>query len=410
MRGEGVMRGVAFVACLLAGAVASAEGGLGLSGETRHGQGALLGALVTGWEATFPAGRVGTHLDGQPLIVVAAGDPSSERDEAASALEAAARASGRASLVLNGRSVGDLERLDDPAIVKRCAALPVKRVLVVRVFEGTPPNAVVAIYDTQGTALGAFAAAKGRAIDAKESSASEGVSLSAARTVEAVQRQGGTDSPAQRQFDEEYLWMADFAAVNQYGGYLGSWSSVYQGKYRKALDTRTFYELIERPDLVKRLDDHAAYQRNLFIGAGASFVGSILSFVFLFNPPGLEPEPDFDCTNQSNSSDCYTRQSAARSEWRPKRDGAMTFWGLSAVTLLTASMVIPMFALFGHPEGLPTDQARRAIDEYNAKLRKRLGLPPVASDVRPASPPAPQIRLAFGPIEGGAMGVLQVRF
>src|SRR5262245_5246602 len=91
-------------------------------------------ALAAGadWSATFGPKETGSYLDGDhaKVMVVAAGDPASQAKEAATALVAALRQSGRADLVMTSEPLGDVVALDDQSIVKRAAAFPVTRVAV----------------------------------------------------------------------------------------------------------------------------------------------------------------------------------------------------------------------------------------------------------------------------------------
>lgn len=120
---------------------------------------AVVETAAPDFSQTFTPAAVASYLDAKGgALVVGAGPTSEALSQATAALEAALQGSGRVELVLNGKTLGDVSGLDDPTIVKKCEALPVERVVVVRVFElvGQPPRAVATLYDKKGSLVTAF--------------------------------------------------------------------------------------------------------------------------------------------------------------------------------------------------------------------------------------------------------------
>ena len=88
------------------------------------------------WAPAFPDDAVASHFPGKALklVVVAAGEAGEDRDAALSALTAAVEAAETVDLVMDAGALGDVAALDDAAIVGKAQALPVDRVVVLRVF------------------------------------------------------------------------------------------------------------------------------------------------------------------------------------------------------------------------------------------------------------------------------------
>lgn len=368
------------------------------------------GAAESEWSTTFAADRVGSHLDGRlATIIVAAGDAGAERDAAASALGAAVHASGKAEFVLDGRSVGDVAALDDAAIVKKSAALPVKRVLVARVFESPDeaPRAVVTIYDLSGAILGAFAGQRGVPVDAKPGGATQGVGVFASATVAQVTR-GGEPSGGQREYDEKYLWFHEVSAVNQYGQVVSSWSTVYRGKYRRNVDSRAFYEIVGRPDLVAKYDAATATQGWMLAGSGVAMLASIPALLFAINPPGFPDRPNLDCSARASGtlSDCFAEENRLEDAWEASRSPAHMAWGITSAALMVLAPVVLAVGIGWNPNPVEPDEARRLADDYNARLRAELGL----TDATPPAAAPPKLRFGMAPTDGGAYAALSVEF
>ena len=144
-------------------------------------------AWAAAWDRTFTAASLASYLEGESgkLIVVAAGPRDSGAREAADALAKAARASGKAKLVMGDDGLGQIAALEDGAIVKKCGNLPVARIIVVRVFPGAggeAATAVVTMFDKSGNAVGAFSAQAGQPLETQTDKQSAGEALHFAYT------------------------------------------------------------------------------------------------------------------------------------------------------------------------------------------------------------------------------------
>ena len=115
-----------------------------------------------GWGATFsPQSLAAINAPLDTVMVIPAGAEAA-RGPAATALLAALRSSGSASLVVDSSALGDVSALDDRTIVARAAGEPVATFAIVRVFPGgNRQSVVVAFYDKSGRSLGSASAEKG---------------------------------------------------------------------------------------------------------------------------------------------------------------------------------------------------------------------------------------------------------
>lgn len=315
------------------------------------------------FSATFGREALNSYLEAKDSVVLAsAGADSVALAEAAAALETSLRGAGNVDLVLDSKTLGPVATLDDPAIVKRCAELPVKHVIVLRVFErpNRPARAVATIYDKQGSLVTAFSAEAGSALAARsapsaaQGNVGNGVNQAAAKAVlETVS--ATSNAGAQQKYDEQYLDFEDWSAVNQTGVML-RWSEPYQGKYRKRIEFEEYYKLVERPDLASAYNRRAATRTGLIVGGVVVAVGSLAI--------GLAASGREDCSiNDPGFSSCIDRN----------REKGQT----AAAVGLAGSLVGCVAALAGwaiDPQPVEPSEARRLADMYNTKLKSQLGL------------------------------------
>ena len=340
-----------------------------------------LPALASAWDPSFPPAAVGSYLPAEAgTIVVGAGAPSAELSDAEAALAAALRGSGKAKLVMDDAALGDVAALDDAAIVARAKALPAPRIAVLRVFagaEGAAPSAVVPFYVKAGTAVGAFSVERGAVLAAAETPAAAPGQGASAATMQAVAEVGKTVSAAaaeaQEKYDREHVWFEDWAAVNAGTGMVVStWAVPYQGKYKKAIDGPEFYEIVGRPDLAEEYRSSQAWRTGFAIGGGVLTLGGTGLMVMSLVTMGGCDIDDTACSDDS------TNQLIAGS--------ALLGGGLLSFTI--GAMIDP------HP--VEVGEARQLADEYNARLKKDLGLS--------AAPQAPAsgVRASLAALPGGA--------
>ena len=302
----------------------------------------LLAAPTTPWDRSFSPTSLARQLD-KPLnsyLVAAAGTPSSELDSATGALTTAFRTCGKAKLVMNDDALGSLTKLDDVAIVKKAAAMPVQRVAVLRLFPGGAgevATAVVTLYDKAGQSVGAFSVRAGELLDAAAPTAaraSQGVSSEAALGVLQVEK---TKSAASDEYEKKRIWIEDLTLVNQYGQPVASLSNVYQGKYKKPLIGADFYRAVGRADLAKKFEArNRSRKRWSRAGFSTLMAGTVLAL-------GCNSVPNLDATEET----------------------AMLVGGLGLV------VAGPAIARFGavNPHPVSGEEARQLVDEYNESLK-----------------------------------------
>ena len=122
-------------------------------------------ASASDWATSFPESAATAHANAQGKAVVVLAVDKAARP-AAAALRAALQGEGAARTVRNGKTIGSLKGLDDPAILVRAKALGAERYLIVRVFDDLELEAVVSVYDASGATIGGFSARPGEAIAA----------------------------------------------------------------------------------------------------------------------------------------------------------------------------------------------------------------------------------------------------
>lgn len=329
-------------------------------------------ALAADWSSTFTPAATGTYLDRPQarVLVAAAGPVARQVRAAATALEKALRASGRAPLVLDDQALGPLEGASDPEIVNRARNLPVDLVAVVRVFPGSvghPDTAVVTFYDKEAKAVSALTAEAGSALAPREGAAA-GASVSSG-TLKAVSEIGGASSDeqktdAQNTYDEKYVWFQDAALVAQSGQVIRHVSIAYQGKFRKALAPEEFYRVVGQPALAEQYRDRSQHKSSLLIGgiiAGTAGTPLLLLGV-------------------GKSCRYYVQGFCQERNYLPAIAGGAILLAGAAVALWSAS-------IDPNPVDMPT--ARRLADEYNQGLKKELGLSQAAR-------PTTAVRIALG--------------
>jgi hypothetical protein len=342
--------------------------------------------------ATFGEQAVASHLEGKvAYLVAAAGQPTPALAAAASAFEEGLLRSGRADLVMNGSSLGPVAALDDQALVKRCEPLPVARVAVVRVFEsaGEAPRAVVTVYDKRGAVQVAFTAQAGQPLAPGRkgvAGAGQGVSPGVAQAV--IQAGGGQ---AQEEYDQAYVGFDEIAAVSRHGQLL-EWTRPTQGKYRRPLEGDEFYRLIGRDDLVAAYHANQGKRTGVIVAGVAIGIGIPLLALASNSSKTCPPLGDpawWDCTSSNHDAEART--------------------ALIAVLGATAGVVVAVIgATSVKLQPVDGPEARRLADEYNKKLKARLGLAQVPVTERPR--PETEVAISLVPIKGGGLVGLALRF
>jgi len=326
------------------------------------------------WSQTFEPAAVNSYMTqaGAKFVVIASGE-SAKSEAAAKSLETALR-SGSASMVMDGKSLGNVGTLDDEAIVAKAKNLPVDHIAIVRVFEASgdaSDSVVVIVYDKAGETKWALSGTAGQSIAANAET--QGVSVAASRSVADVTATTTTASEESRaKFDEEFIWFADYVGVSaQTGAVMATWTHAYQGKYKKPIDGEAFYHAVGRPDLAEQYSSNST---RATIGGTLGLVGvlGVIGFGTWWFTSWL--------MNSSTETNEYNTTTP------------LVLTGVSLGVLVAGIIVSPSEL---HP--VEPSEARKLADEQNKKLRRDLGLPenymPFAA---PASTPGTKFNLSLG--------------
>jgi hypothetical protein len=343
-------------------------------------------ALAADWPKAFPSTATSSQHEARTsLIVVGVGAAGSESKLAAAALASALRTSGKLALVMGDEALGDVSALDDAAVVKRCAHLPVSHVAVVRVFDGAPGQpgtAVVTTYDKKGEVVVAYSTREDAPLEARAgaSTASEGVTSNAAEAVASISKESSAHA---EEYDKKFIGSDDFIAVNQYGATVATGTNFYQGKYKRPLDWPEFYNLVGDKQLAHQYNENLA-ARWLLIGGGTVVaVAAPLVWVGARESIRYPVAPDYpsysSCIGSADYSKCMDAKDAAyntqlaryetakkaadaeRDSYNPILYGGT---GLGLVGLIVG------LAWQLHPT--TPEQARELADKYNKKLKQDL--------------------------------------
>ena len=318
------------------------------------------------WASSFGQGRAASYLGASPVssptVLIAGAGRERAAETAAAALRKALL--GAARLVMDSRALGELDDLDDAAIVKRAAALPVDVVVIVRVFGSSSGSnaAVVSFFDKQGQALSAFTVEAGaplapRPVDA----AGVGVSAEAATAVSAILKDRSAPaadprSPAQIEYDAKFVGFYETVEAKQTAEVFRS-ACPYLGVSHAPLCGPGLFSVLGREDLAQS-SRRRVTARKAMIGTGAILLvaGTVTAIV--------------GAVINVTSPFCYS-SSCMSHDQSPNYvvlGTGIGFLGLGIVGVVSGSMMSP------YPIEAP-DLYRLARD-HNETLRGRLGLPP----------------------------------
>ncbi|MCK5689167.1 hypothetical protein KAI87_07850 [Myxococcota bacterium] len=333
------------------------------------------------WEQTFSADAVDSYIQGSDLkiLVAAAGDNKSDVEAAAIGLEAALRKSSRLQLVMSDDALGSLSGLDDGAIAKKAAHLPVDQIFVVRVFPGSSPDkmaVVVTIYDKAGEVLSAFSGTSGQAMETQGGGSSGGVSNKAASVVASVTKGHSKNATeAVKEYEERALWFKDMLVMNKkVGARMDRWSRPVKGTYREPLSWTEFYEAAGRPELADEYQSKRITRILSFtLGGTAIAVGVLVTSWGVNKTNGVgdydECRNDYSIVSLEYDECKYVADAQAI-------DDAETYKYVPAAGLGTMAFGGLLMLVGGLGGGQPVEprEARRIADEHNEKLREELGL------------------------------------
>lgn len=339
------------------------------------------GASAEGWDGSFPPAATASHLvgAGSGVVVVAATEGADCR-EAAAAMQVSLREEGGIPLVMDGTALGPVTDLDDAAIVKRSAHLPVERIAVVRYYPGSggaPGSAVVTVYDKEGSALQGFAVRSGEVLAAREEeSPGKGVSAKAVQVVGTLREdRKSTIKKSNEEFDRLHIWFAERISVTTSGfsAMVTSEGIPYQGKAGKKLEGAAFYEVVGREDLASSYRTWNAWKQGLTWGGLAVSTAGLVWMVI--TPSRCESAVGDSCFEDN-------------------------LIGGLAVSLVGTTSTYVGIAINPHPVDNRT--MKGLAEEYNDGLRSRLGLTASSSE---GEEQGSQLRLGLVSLRDGRRGL-----
>ncbi len=211
-------------------------------------------AFAQEWTATFTLESIGNQRLGseKKLLLAVAGQGSPELSSAALALRGALE--GLPDAFVKEVREKSFETDDDIAIAKTSTSFgQADAVFVLRVFEGTPPTAVVSVMRQDGTLKRAFTAKAGMAVAGRASTAGEGANEQQLARVDEVTKEGAkTAEKSDNAYKEKAIFIGTPVAMISKGQeeatFVVGQTQLYQGG-EVIPDEPALYRAIGRPDL-----------------------------------------------------------------------------------------------------------------------------------------------------------------
>jgi hypothetical protein len=323
------------------------------------------------WSASFGQGRAASYLLASPVknpaVLVAGAGRERPTDGAVAALRKALASGAR--LVMDSRALGAIEDLDDAAIVKRAASLPVDVVVVVRVFASDrgKDSAVVTFFAKSGNVLSAFNVEAGAGAPTRSEQNGSGVSTEAANAVSAVltnhnEAAAPEDhrSPAQKEFDSKFIGFYETAPQKSTSELFHS-ACPYQGTAHSPLCGPHFYEAVGHDELAQS-SRHRSGARVGLITTGVLLLvaGSATAIA-----GGVSGVASPFCIAQNASGTCLAQDTGP--------NYTVMGTGLGLVGLGLTGIIVGAVL---NPNPTPIRDVYRMAKEHNQALRQRLGLSP----------------------------------
>ncbi len=289
----------------------------------------------TRWDTTFAPAAISARLPAGELdIVVVAAGGSPEAHEAATALLAAIRASGRVGSVLDDASLGDLGSASDSQVLARCAQLPVAYVAVVRWLAGSDARVLVSIYDQHGALVLGFTAYAGVPLEDVRTAPAAPLTP-APRPVRPTPTHTDSGSSA------DLLTFEDSTEG-------GARPRFFRGS--EQVDGAEFYQLVGRPDLASRYSTRNTLRWVMIVGGlGVATLG----LIYALDGPGPCPKDDFICDGN------------ARVE-----NAGRALLGGTAIVFGGAAGIAGMFI---EPHPVDPESQKALVSEHNRQLQLRTG-------------------------------------
>jgi hypothetical protein len=327
---------------------------------------------ASAWEATFADDTLNKQVPEVATVVVPAGSPTSDRDEAAAAVRKRLSQKG-GFLVMDAQAIGEIGALADKDIVARCAKLPVLQVIVTRVFDSGPSDSqiVATVYDKSGNIKTAFSAKRGERFALSGSpveDATSGLSSEATSQIQKVLEDHGKDSMSE-EAEIEKKKAQYFAEHLTYRSHKAS-----KGEYGEAVDIDDFFKKVGRPELAKERETRSSNKTFATIALlGVAALGVVLA---------ADAEECKDVTTTTQVPKLSFNGGPTTFEPRYSTENVCTDDSMKlngGILMLTGGLVGAILVQTVSSSPVTNNEGRQLADGYNDKLRQRLGLK--ASDV-----------------------------
>lgn len=300
---------------------------------------------------------VATYVDAEGLkfAIVAAGEASSMQYTVIADLSRALVASGKGVQLADVSSAGDLSSFDDQTIVARLKVYPVDRIAIVRIFPGIQGEAdtiIVSFLKTDGGVAAGFRLSAGESLTVNSSvatSADSGLNAKAISAVSSeVQTSVETTDDALQIYQRDKLIFQEWIGVRaDTGSIVAQWVRPLKGSSQVPISWIRFYQMVGRTDLA------AKYKKRKSLKTGLNISGSLVGLGLIGGGTAL-----------------IIKELAKHSEYKNLTSGIALMGvggALSLGTILTAAFI--------NPHVVTTEEVMAMADDYNTKLRKKLGLP-----------------------------------
>jgi hypothetical protein len=324
--------------------------------------------LARSWQDRLPSTAVASYLreGDKRVLVVPAGEPTTDLAAVGTATMIALRDSGRFDLIMDPSALGQLGQLSDQEIVGKATGSPVTAVLVVRVFgEGAQASVVATAYALDGSVISAFSVSPGASLAVRpDQTDGSGVSESTVGAISEVMQdnsgEGAEHTPNKTELEylERFL---HYRYMVQFNVYTGQGTAFRTGQVLRGLDNVPLsdYEMLEyigEPDLARRHRSRQRLKAGLMASGGVLGFGPLVAGAILF---GI-----------AHNENCFDDLAFFSCEQSAKIQPAGV--GLMVVGSIFTTGFIAGAAL---PTLVNTKKKNQLLNDYNKSLRRELLLP-----------------------------------
>ncbi|NMO13959.1 hypothetical protein HPC49_08875 [Pyxidicoccus fallax] len=186
-------------------------------------------------------------------------------------------------------------------------------------------------------------------------------------TPPAPERPALSFAEAKEQYELRHIGFDDYVAMQMNPWTMSAprtvarWTLPYEGKYKKPLEGKAFYEKLGRADLVEAYNSNMRTKTLIGVAGGGVLVGGALVIFGVFDSKREDCDafsPDFSACMDRNSDRFDSRM------------GNMLLG--SALGAAGAGMMV--YAVWRNPHPVDTSKARELADAYNKQLQSELGI------------------------------------